>query len=325
VAASATVGKAPVGHHFDNLRQQQATVRFGMWLFLVTEVMFFGGAFCAYTAYRYWFPREFEAGSAALNVGIASVNTFLLLASSLTMTLAIRACYVGNTKNLQMFLGLTIILGTAFLGLKMREYYLDYEEGLLPTNHMVSYYDRASGRFITESAFIESPVIEKIDDDGQPVYKKDSHGEIVTVGLRPALKSVGFKYVESGAGRTFEDIVAAEKMKEEAKARGEVLPEVDLHRVQLFFIFYYAMTGLHVIHMIIGIGLLGWQFFLAKFGFFDFSERYVYVEVMSLYWHFVDMVWMFLLPLLYLAGPHNWHQVGEGLKIAFNMAGHSAH
>jgi cytochrome c oxidase subunit III len=318
VAASATVGKAPVGHHFDNLRQQQATVRFGMWLFLITEVMFFGGVFCAYTAYRYWYPREFEAGSAALNVGIASVNTFLLLISSLTMTLAIRSCYVGNPKALQMYLGLTIILGTAFLGLKMREYALDYEEGLIPTNHQVSHYDQASGRFITESAFIESPVIEKIDEDGQPVYKKDSHGNLVTVGLRPALKAVGFKYVESGAGRTFEEIAAAEKEKEKG------VPEVDLHRVQLFFMFYYAMTGFHVIHMVIGIGLLGWQFVLAKAGFFDFSERYVYVEVMSLYWHFVDMVWMFLLPLLYLAGPHTAPQAVEQFKLALGLvsAGH---
>ena len=296
MAADATV-KAPVGHHFDNLRQQQATVRFGMWMLLVTEVLFFGGIMCAYAGYRYWFPREFEAGSAALNVGIASVNTFLLLTSSLTMTLAIRACYVGNTKQLQMFLGLTIILGTVFLGFKMREYYLDYEEGLIPTNRTVSYYEKAGGpdgRWIHESAFI------------QPI--------------RDALHEAKYDYVESGAGRTFEQIAAAEKR------RAEGVPVVDLHKVQLFFIFYYVMTGLHVVHMIVGIGLLGWQFFLAKFGFFDAGERYVYVEVMSLYWHFVDMVWMFLLPLLYLAGPHSTGQAVEQFKLALGLAaGHSAH
>jgi cytochrome c oxidase subunit 3 len=286
--------KAPVGHHFDNLRQQQATVRFGMWMLLVTEVLFFGGAFCAYAAYRYWFPREFEAGSAALNVGIASVNSFLLLTSSLTMTLAIRACYVGNPKQLQMYLGLTIILGTLFLALKMREYHLDYLEGLIPTNKGSLVTDPASGRQIFESDFVHH--------------------------LRVALAHAGYKYVESGAGRTYEAIQAAEA----AKAQG--IPEVDLHKVQLFFIFYYVLTGLHVIHMIVGIGLLGWQFILAKIGFFDASERYVYVEVMSLYWHFVDMVWMFLLPLLYLAGPHSLGQAIEQFKLAIGMAtGHSAH
>ena len=125
--------KAPVAHHFNNILQQQATVRLGMWLFLITEVLFFGGAFCAYTVYRVWFPREFEAGSAALNVGIASVNTFLLLTSSLTITLAIRSAYQASQTGLKVWLMATIILGSLFLGLKGREYYLDYEEGLIPT------------------------------------------------------------------------------------------------------------------------------------------------------------------------------------------------
>ena len=97
---------------------------------------------------------------------------------------------------------------------------------------------------------------------------------------------------------------------------------MNLVRVQLFFMFYYSMTGLHVLHMIIGIGLLIWQYVLASRGFFAYPERYVYIEVMSLYWHFVDMVWMFLLPLLYLAGPHNWGQVVHGLEQAFSFGGH---
>src|SRR3954452_5244310 len=114
----------PVAHHFNNMPQQHASVRFGMWLFLVTEVLFFGGAFCAYTVYRLWFPKDFEAGSAALNVGIASLNTFLLLTSSLTITLAIRACYEGSRTQLMRYLVLTTVLGAAFLGLKAREYQL---------------------------------------------------------------------------------------------------------------------------------------------------------------------------------------------------------
>jgi cytochrome c oxidase subunit 3 len=291
VAASATAGGAPVAHHFNNLRQQQATVRLGMWLFLVTEVLFFGGAICAYTCYRIWFPREFEAGSAALNVGIASVNTFLLLTSSLTMTLAIRACYVGAPKKLQMWLGTTIILGTLFLGLKAREYHLDYEEGLIPTAKTVDRRDPDTGRMITESAFLEP--------------------------LRKALHHADYHYVESGAGRSREAIAKADSLAEKDHA-----PEVDLHKVQLFFMFYYCMTGLHVIHMIVGIGLIGWQFTLAKLGFFDFAERYVYIEVMSLYWHFVDMVWMFLLPLLYLAGPHTAGQAVKQFMLALGLGGH---
>ncbi|MGL6094424.1 MAG: cytochrome c oxidase subunit 3 [Fimbriiglobus sp.] len=289
--ASATAGGAPVAHHFNNLRQQQATVRLGMWLFLVTEVLFFGGAICAYTCYRIWFPREFEAGSAALNVGIASVNTFLLLTSSLTMTLAIRACYFGNPKKLQMWLGTTIILGTVFLGLKAREYHLDYEEGLIPTAKMVDRIDPADGRVIRESAFVPA--------------------------LRKVLEHEKYEYVESGAGRSLAAMAQSDKLADEKN-----LPEVDLHKVQLFFMFYYCMTGLHVIHMIVGIGLIGWQFVLAKTGFFDHAERYVYIEVLSLYWHFVDMVWMFILPLLYLAGPHSLGQAVAQFHLALGLGGH---
>ena len=275
---------APVAHHFNNMLQQQATVRFGMWLFLVTEVLFFGGAFCAYTAYRIWFPREFEAGSAALNVGIATVNTFLLLTSSLTLTLAIRACYKQSQSLLKFWLGMTIILGAVFLGLKMREYQLDYQEGLTPT-----------GANVVVNAF---PAIEQRMPDGSLQMVQSETTVPVSVPL--------FQY------RVEKALLAAHY-----DPTG-----VNLARVQLFFIFYYVMTGLHVVHMIIGIGILGWQFTMAHFGFFKYPERYVYIEVMSLYWHFVDMVWMFLLPLLYLAGPHTFEQVGEGLRVAFGLAGH---
>jgi len=259
---------APVAHHFNNMLQQQSTVRLGMWLFLVTEVLFFGGAFCAYTGYRIWFPKEFEAGSAALNCGIASVNTFLLLTSSLTCTLAIRAAYKNNQFGIKLWLLATIVLGTVFLGLKGREYHLDYEEGLIPTSRTI--------------------VVQEKQDDGTYLPKERSQfAENVT----KVLKQEGYK------------------------TEGVYMP-----RVQLFFVFYYVMTGLHVIHMIIGIGLLSWQLTLAQMGFFKHPERYVYIEVMSLYWHFVDMVWMFLLPLLYFAGPHTLEQAIGQFQMAIGLA-----
>ncbi len=276
MAASTVEG--PVAHHFDNMGQQLATVRFGMWLFLVTEVLFFGGAFCAYTAYRVWYPKDFEAGSAALNAGIASVNTFLLLTSSLTITLAIRAAYVGNRNGLARNLVLTILLGSAFLGLKAREYHLDYEEGLIPGRTTV-----------TQRQTV-----------GEPGYEREIEVAVPTfnIALEEALKREKFK--------------------------GEAGKDYDPGRVQLFFMFYYSMTGLHVLHMVIGLGLLTWQLILARTGFFDHQSRYVYIEVMSLYWHFVDMVWMFLLPLLYLAGPHTATQAVEQFKMAVGLA-HGGH
>ena len=275
-------GGAPVGHHFNNLLQQQATVRFGMWLFLATEVLFFGGAFCAYTVYRILYPADFEAGSALLNVGIASVNTFLLLFSSLTVTLAIRACYTANRSMLKFWLGMTIILGSLFLTLKMREYYLDYQEQLIPRS---------------KEMLVNQEVIKE---------KRLANGELTTVKTIQPITRMQFGY-------------RVEQLLEERGYPGR--EKVNVARVQMFFIFYYCITGLHVIHMIIGIGLLGWQFTMAHYGFFDFRERYVYVEVMSLYWHFVDMVWLFVLPLLYLAGPHTFEGALHDLAVAFG-AGH---
>lgn len=260
-----------VAHHFDNLHQQQSTVRLGMWLFLVTEVLFFGGVFCAYTGYRIWFPKEFEAGSAALNVGIATVNTFLLLTSSLTITLGIRSAHLGDVRGLKAYLLLTMILGTAFLGLKAREYQLDYQEGLLPG----------------------------------------------TTALSPA--AVAHASQGHGHDEAVPEIAFVRNLKVVLHEEGYKPEGVDFVRVQLFFMFYYIMTGLHVIHMIVGLGLLVWQYILAARGFFDHAERYVYIEVMSLYWHFVDMVWIFLMPMLYLAGPHTAGQAVAQFKHALGL------
>lgn len=294
----------PVGHHFNNLKQQQSTVRFGMWLFLVTEVLFFGGAFCAYTAYRIWFPNEFEAGSAALNVGIATVNTLLLLTSSLTITLGIRACYVADIPGLRRMLMATIVLGTIFLGLKAREYYLDYEEHLIPGDVKREF------------------TLTSIDEYGMKLSRKTNAEVYFVEGLRKRLEHVKYKHFDSSiygptAGLTW--IQRDAMIKDKAKDGYKI---VDLQRVQLFFMFYYCMTGLHVLHMIVGLGLLLWQYILAWIGFFNYTARYVYIETMSLYWHFVDMVWIFLLPLLYLAGPHTIAKAIEDFQMALGMGGH---
>lgn len=259
------------GHHFDNLGQQQSSVKIGMWMFLVTEVMFFGGILCAYTAYRIWYPKDFEAGSAALNPALAVINTFLLLSSSFTITLAIRSCYDKQIGALKKWIALTTILGSVFLVFKAYEYYTDYAEDLIP-----------SKATIKKKMLVTKP-------NGDVVE------EYVTVGkfenaLRTVLTHKGYKDVD----------------------------KINPYRVQLFFLFYYSMTGLHVIHMIVGIGLLVWQYIMASTGFFRHPERYVYIECMSLYWHFVDMVWMFLLPLLYFAGPHSFSGEFSGLISSFS-------
>lgn len=220
---------AILAHHFEDLEQQRETEAFGMWIFLATEILIFGALFTCYTVYRLRYPQDFEAASGRLNVLIGSINTIVLLSSSLTMALSVHATRVGRQQMLLICLGLTILLGGAFLGFKVVEYYEDYKENLVP-------------------------------------------------------------------GLAFEP-------DEWIKAEGTEGP-VHPQRVQLMLVFYYIMTGLHAAHMVVGMGLLVWLVMRARAGMLT-PLRYMAVEVVGLYWHFVDIVWIFLLPLLYLTGMHH--------------------
>ncbi len=231
---SSTDSAGVLHHHFDTIEQQKGSHMLGMWAFLVTEAMFFGGVMAAYTAYRIWYPKDFEAASSKLNVAIAGINSFLLLLSSFTITLAIHAAQRCDRKWLMRYLMLTALLGIGFLGFKAREYYNDYREHLIP------------GAMFTTAA-----------EDGKVPGEEFKHE-----GANPA-------------------------------------------RVQLFYMFYYSMTGLHVLHMVVGISIILWLWHLARTGFFHHPDRATSVEVTSLYWHFVDMVWFFLVAILYCAGPHD--------------------
>lgn len=241
-------------HHFDNIEQQKGSHMLGMWAFLVTKAMFFGGVIAAYTAYRIWYPRDWEAASHKLNVLIAMINSILLLTSSLTITLAMHAAQRCDKAALKRYLMITTILGIAFLGFKAREYYNDIEEHLVPGPHFADY------EFTPQQG---------------PHETSDQYKE---------------------------------RMEEFHKAEID-LSKVNPKRVQLFFMFYYCMTGLHVLHMLVGIGIMIWLYHLARTGFFHHPDRATSIEVTSLYWHFVDMVWFFLVAILYCAGPHTMAQM----------------
>jgi cytochrome c oxidase subunit III len=212
---------AHLAPHFRDLEQQHETASLGMWVFLATEVMVFGAIFTGYAVYRTAYADEFAAASSRLNLKLGTINTIVLLSSSLTMALAVHWAQMGRRKFIAGFLGLTMFLGVAFLVIKGLEYRDDYEKNLVPG-----------------LAF-------------QPQ-------EWLTLHLRP-------------------------------------------ERVQLFLLFYYILTGLHALHMIIGLGILTVLLILAWRGHFS-PAYYAPVEVGGLYWHFVDIIWIFLLPLLYLIG-----------------------
>lgn len=221
--------EAPLAHHFESYAQQREAASLGMWVFLATEVMFFGGLFTAYTVYRWAYPAAFAEGSRHLDVQLGAINTAVLLSSSLSMALAVRGAQTGKRTLTAVLLGLTIVFGSVFLAIKGFEYHHKFIEGLIPGAH---FRDPAS--------------------PGAPAHDLSM-----------------------------------------AAANG----------LQLFFILYFAMTGLHAIHMIIGIVFIAGLIFPALRGRFS-PLNYNWVEGTGLYWHFVDVVWIFLFPLLYLLGRH---------------------
>jgi len=203
-------------HQFETLEQQREADTLGMWTFLATEVLFFGGLIMCYTFARFSYPQVFEAASHRLYVGYGGPNTAILLCSSFTMALAVRAAQLGRRKATTALLAVTAFFGVGFLIVKGFEYHTDYVEELVPRF-----------RFHWESP--------------------------------------------------------------------------DAGHAELFFWLYFVLTGLHALHVTIGIAILIVVAVLSSRG-KAVGERYVTTEVVGLYWHFVDIVWVFLFPLLYLIG-----------------------
>ena len=205
-------------HHFATPDQQMDASTLGMWTFLITEVLFFGGMFAAYAVYRNMYPQAFASTSVYMNVILGGTNTAVLICSSLTMALSVRAAQLSNRRHLMLFLVLTMIFGATFLVIKGFEYHDKWVEHLVP----------------------------------------------------------GFNF------------------------RYDEFPKY-AHNAQILFFLYFCMTGMHALHMIVGLGLL--SYLLVQAGRRMYSANYFApVEMIGLYWHFVDVVWIFLFPLLYLIG-----------------------
>ncbi len=217
--ASAAVHSPALRHHFDTVDQQRDASTLGMWIFLVTEIMFFGGAFTVYAVYRSLYPNSFAYASNTLNVVIGAINTAVLIVSSLTMVMAVYSAQTSNRRNLVRYLLATMFFGLVFLVVKGFEWHEKFVEHHVPGPHF----------------HFAGPFAEK---------------------------------------------------------------------AQIFFSLYFAMTGLHALHMVIGICLLAILIGMALRN--RFSARYFTpVDVVGLYWHFVDIIWIFLFPLLYLIGRHH--------------------
>ena len=234
---------------FKTLEQQKDTATLGMWIFLVTEVMFFGGIMLAYAINRHTYYHAFAMGSNTLSLKLGAINTVVLLASSFTMAMGVWSAQTGKHKLLPMFLSLTILLGFIFFGVKYVEYAQKFHHHLVP------------GASFDISYCVNNP--SKCDD------------------INP-------EEIEVERGLI-------------ARAR-EAEPNLNSH-AQLYFSTYFGMTGLHALHMVIGVGLLFWLLVGSLKGRFT-PEWNTPVDIVGLYWHFVDIVWIYLFPLLYLIDRH---------------------
>ena len=232
VTAEHEVHHPALQHHFENLEQQREAGTLGMWVFLVTEIMFFGGMFFAYTLYRGKYGLAFASASNHLSWKLGAINTAVLIFSSFTMAYGVYSVQIGKQRRLIISLILTIVLGLTFLGIKAVEYHDKYVDHIIP-GHLIP---------------------------GHPFSPKDVH----------------------------------------------LLPGASAQNIEMFYWIYFAMTGMHAVHMVIGVGLLSVILYFSIRGRYD-PEYHNPVEVSGLYWHFVDLIWIFLFPLLYLLGRHMEH------------------
>jgi len=224
-----------LAHHFDTPEQQFDTAKFGMWVFIVTEILMFGGLFVAYGIYKSEDPHLFHRAHLELNRIMGAVNTVVLLFSSLTAALAVRSSQLGKKDQTTMWLVITILCACVFLVVKYFEYTAKLEHGFLP------------GRCF-----------------GHPWF-----GDHCTDRTAATAHPIPVHHLPS--------------------------------RANVFFALYFMMTGLHGVHVLVGMGILIWVTRRNLRG--DFSKEYFTpVEIGALYWHLVDLVWIYLFPLLYLVG-----------------------
>ena len=291
-------------HQFDDMGQQMDSVTIAMWMFLVQEIMFFGGLFTVYLVFRSKYPMAFAAGSNHLDAFYGGLNTLVLIVSSLTMALAVYYAQKG-VRNLQVILIiLTMLFGTVFLGVKAIEYYAKYNEGIVPV---------AGWNLKTGSGYYDNETASEVEENTSlPVPTEHSGAEEAHSGEHKYVNPTGdFVWTDTSlAVLAQKEGFLTQSEKVGYFSGDEINPDKFRDKVLIFFWIYFAMTGLHALHMIIGLGIMLWLLYKAFRGAFT-EEYFAPVEVAGLYWHFVDIVWIFLFPLLYLLGRHFMHGGGH--------------
>lgn len=267
-------------------------------MFLVQEIMFFGGMFTVYLVFRSKYPMAFAAGSNHLNVWWGAGNTVVLIVSSLTMALAVHYAQLGK-RNMQVIMILvTMILGATFLGVKAIEYSDKWKEGIVPVTGLNK---RTSSDYGTDHSVSAGYDASSQERSSLPAADETNHGTGEHEYVNPRGEFIWKDDSLAAMAQKGNFLTEAEKIG--YYEGGELSADRFRDKVRIFFWIYFAMTGLHALHMIIGLGLMAWLLWKAFRGTFT-SEYYSPVEMSGLYWHFVDIVWIFLFPLLYLLGRH---------------------
>lgn len=285
-------------HQFEDMKQQEESVSIGMWVFLVQEIMFFGGLFTAYLVFRSRFPMAFAAGSNHLDAFWGGLNTLVLIVSSLTMALTVYFAQKGNRNMQVVMIVLTMLFGTTFLGVKVIEYRDKYEHGLVPVqgwNKKVKEGEHKEAASVV-LPFETRALASEAQTEAPAVHHSNPKGEF-QIDVEKDMKLP--KMAEDGKFLTQAEQVGY-------YSNGKLDPEKFRDKVRIFFYIYFVMTGLHALHMIVGLGIMAWLLWMAWRNSFSI-DYYMPVEMSGLYWHFVDIVWIFLFPLLYLLGRHFLH------------------
>jgi cytochrome c oxidase subunit 3 len=276
-------------HQFEDMGQQEESVSIGMWMFLVQEIMFFGGLFTVYLVFRSKYPMAFAAGSNHLDAFLGGLNTVVLIVSSLTMALTVYFAQTSKRNMQVIMILLTMGFGATFLVVKTFEYSDKYNHGLVPVagwNKKV----RAN------------PAAAEAVAEAKPCYEQAHGEEHEYVNPRGEFQWTDCSLAKQGLDHNY--LTSAEKIG--YFSNGEIDANKFRDKVRIFFWIYFVMTGLHALHMVVGLGLMTWLLWTAFKGSYN-SDYYMPVEMSGLYWHFVDIVWIFLFPLLYLLGRHFLH------------------
>jgi cytochrome c oxidase subunit 3 len=279
--ADSHLAEPHLAHHFHSSQQQFDAGKLGIWLFLLTEVLFFSGLFCAYAVYRAAHPEIFNYAHYFLDTRLGALNTCVLLVSSLTAALAVRFAQLGQRRALVLNIAITILCALAFLGVKYVEYSHKFETGLLP-----------GGRFNPSEHVWETPRF---------------------VQKHPEASAFAERLRQFGANAKSEDVAARALIARPTRAEIEPLLEAGVlgpnavyrdfpsqpRNAHVFFGIYFMMTGLHGLHVLGGIGVWSWLLVRARRGAFG-PKYFGPIDYAALYWHLVDLIWIYLFPLLYL-------------------------